>query len=50
MEDEYGTPKFDVWYALTSDFLIVPSIFGEASVTGALYLNMLKNYSVAQIL
>jgi hypothetical protein len=42
MEHEGGTPKLNVWGALTSDFLIGPFIFEEATVTGASYMNTLK--------
>jgi hypothetical protein len=50
MEHESSTPRLGVWFALTSAFLIGPFIFEEATVTGALYLNMLKNYAITQIL
>jgi hypothetical protein len=46
MEHECDTPKLNVWCALTSDSVIGPFFFEEATVTGALYLNMLQNYAI----
>jgi hypothetical protein len=34
-EYECGSPKLNVWCALTTDFLIGPFIFWETTVTGA---------------
>jgi hypothetical protein len=49
MGHERGTPKLNVWCSLTSDSVIGPFFFEEATVTGALYLNMLQNYAVTRI-
>jgi hypothetical protein len=49
MEHERNTPKLNVWCALTSDSVIGPFFFKEATVTGTLYLNMLQNYAITQI-
>jgi hypothetical protein len=49
MEHERDTPKLNVWCALTSDSLIRPFFFDEATVTGASYLNMLQNYAITRI-
>jgi hypothetical protein len=44
VKHECGTPKLNVWCALTSDFLIGPFIFEEPTVTGTL-----KKYAITQI-
>jgi hypothetical protein len=49
VEHEHGTPKLNVWCALTYDFLIGPLISEEATIRGATYLNMLKNYAIVQL-
>jgi hypothetical protein len=49
MEHECDTPKMNVWCALTSDSVIGPFFFEEATVTGVLYLNMLQNYAMTGI-
>jgi hypothetical protein len=38
MEHERDTPKLNVWCALTSDSVIWPFFFEEATVTGASFL------------
>jgi hypothetical protein len=47
--EEHDTPKLNVWCALTSDSVIGPFFFKEATVTGASYLNMLQNYAITRI-
>jgi hypothetical protein len=49
MEHEHDTPRLNVWCALTSNFLTGPLIFEEATVRGASYQNILKNYAVIRI-
>jgi hypothetical protein len=49
MEHERDTLKLNVWCALTSDSVIGPFFFEEATVTGASYLNTLQNYAITRI-
>jgi hypothetical protein len=49
MAHEHDAPKFNMWCALTSDSVIGPFFFEEATVTGASYLNMLQNYAITRI-
>jgi hypothetical protein len=49
MEHERDTSKLNVWCPLTLDYVTGQFFFKEATVTGALYLNMLQNYAITQI-
>lgn len=49
VEHERDSPKLNVWCCLTLDAVIGPFFFEEPTVTGATYLNMLRDYARRRI-
>lgn len=50
LECTTGSPKVNVWCALLHDRIIGPFFFAEATITSAVYLDMLQQYAVPQLL
>ena len=48
-EHERDTPKVNVWCGLTRNSVIGPFFFIEATVTGHVYLDMLRNFVIDQL-
>jgi hypothetical protein len=50
MERVPDSPKVNVWCSITSDRIVGPCFFHEGTTTSAVYVDMLENFVLPQII